>query len=103
MEPEASPGNEGQMNKSFLLSFQKREQEKNFFLKKAAKTFVNCSSFDDWAKPKNILFVGLARELRRSRAALPHCSCSETGIRCKPLGQAQGPAGMVQKTPAAQR
>jgi hypothetical protein len=33
------------MYKSFLVLFFKKEQ--NFFLKKEAKTFVNCSVFDD--------------------------------------------------------
>jgi hypothetical protein len=43
----ARPHRGAKMNKSFLVLFFKKEQEKNFFLKKEAKTFVNCSFFDD--------------------------------------------------------
>ncbi len=38
----------GQMNKSFLVLFSKKNKKKCFFLKKEAKTFVDCSSFDDF-------------------------------------------------------
>ncbi|MEJ0049390.1 MAG: hypothetical protein WDN04_27260 [Rhodospirillales bacterium] len=43
-ESDASTRNERQINKSFLVFF-KKNKKKYFFLKKEAKTFVNCSLF----------------------------------------------------------
>ncbi|MEJ0049159.1 MAG: hypothetical protein WDN04_25890 [Rhodospirillales bacterium] len=46
-ESEASTRNEGKLTKVFLFFFPKKNRKKRFFLKKEAKTFVNCSLFAD--------------------------------------------------------
>ncbi|MEJ0045426.1 MAG: hypothetical protein WDN04_04235 [Rhodospirillales bacterium] len=47
MRPVGGPETKAKLTKVFWLFFSKKNKKKRFFLKKEAKTFVNCSLFAD--------------------------------------------------------
>ena len=73
------------MNKSFLVLFSKKNKKKHFFLKKEAKTFVNCSSFDDVGWNRRLEFANaIALRVQGRALAFLHFTCQEEDPKSTP-------------------